>query len=234
MQLSKPVKSIEEPPWSAHCFVQCLLPLSWCQSIFDGWVKAEWLACGHTCRWLTGVSEIQGSHKQFAHSWNHPATSAWTQKNIYVLVPGVSSPAAQWWFFPTLIASLLGAVCWAIQLVPIHNWQMGHGRVVNMLDTAKDGKQVTPSLRDPRFTAGLPTHEGIQLGKASIYCKLTCRLQWQVNSKLMILCLFFIFFFIMTHVDLTHLKQRVYITSLSPELIYSMLDQGLSQWIQTE
>ena len=65
------------PVQNRLCCSQCVIPLSWCQSVFDGWVMAEWLR-----RWLQqwaarGVSKILGTRfatgihlmKQFAHDW---------------------------------------------------------------------------------------------------------------------------------------------------------------------
>ena len=54
-------------PESTRCCGQCVIPLSWCQSVFDGWVMAEWLG-----RWLQqwvawGASEILGFPVRYWH-----------------------------------------------------------------------------------------------------------------------------------------------------------------------
>ena len=64
--VSSPVEN-RSCPESTRCCSQCVLPLSWCQSVLDGWVMAEWLR-----RWLKqwaarGVSKILGSPVQHWH-----------------------------------------------------------------------------------------------------------------------------------------------------------------------
>ena len=59
--------------------VRRLDPFGWCQSILDGWVMAEWLAC-RTQLWVVNrcVKRLRGPKfaaglspmKQFAHSWH--------------------------------------------------------------------------------------------------------------------------------------------------------------------
>ena len=70
-------------PESTHCCSQYVIPLSWCQSVFDGWVVAEWL--GH---WLqqwaaTGVSKILGSP---VRHW-HPPHEAILSYLVFTLLP---------------------------------------------------------------------------------------------------------------------------------------------------
>ena len=45
--------------------------------------------------------------------------------------------------FPALIRSLLSAMCWAVRLMPIRFLHMGHGPVVNMLDTTVGDEKVS-------------------------------------------------------------------------------------------
>ena len=67
-------------PKPTRCCSECVIPLSWCQSVFDGWVMAEWLGrCYNNGRrrvslrfwgprFATGIHFI----KQFAHKWYLP------------------------------------------------------------------------------------------------------------------------------------------------------------------
>ena len=55
-------------PESIRCCRQCVIPLVWCQSVFDGWVLAEWLG-----RWLqhwaaSGVFKIPELPVRHRHS----------------------------------------------------------------------------------------------------------------------------------------------------------------------
>ena len=79
-----PVVGVNSPvenrscPESTSCCRQCVIPLSWCQLVFDGWVMVEWL-----WRWLQqwaargvflrfwGPGFNTGIHliKQLAHNW---------------------------------------------------------------------------------------------------------------------------------------------------------------------
>ena len=106
--VSSPVEN-RSCPESTHCCSQCVIPLSWCQSVFDGWVMAEWLR-----RWLQqwvarGVSEIMVFQVQHWHPPHEAICSylvftllpvhgdifsyaSFIQNNIYTSVPGVRGP----------------------------------------------------------------------------------------------------------------------------------------------
>ena len=94
-------------PESTRFCSQCVMPLSWCQFVLDGWVMAEWLG-RRLQQWAAkGVSMILGSlfatgiqlMKQFAHNWYSPWCQctescyhvSFIQNNIYMPAPGVSS-----------------------------------------------------------------------------------------------------------------------------------------------
>ena len=76
------VENHSSPESTRYCS-QCVIPLSWCQCVIDGWVMADWLR-----RWLQqcaarGACKIMGWSVQHWHSphnsliiGTHPAASA--------------------------------------------------------------------------------------------------------------------------------------------------------------
>ena len=79
-----PVPGVSSPvenrfcPELTRCCSQCVILLSWYQSVFDGWVMAEWLrrwlnsGWRGLSLWFWGPRCNTGIHlmKQFAHNWD--------------------------------------------------------------------------------------------------------------------------------------------------------------------
>ena len=71
--VSTELSGIRSCPESTRYCSQCVIPLNWCQSVFDWWVMAEWLE-----PWLQqwaarGVSKILGSLVRY---WHPPQSSS--------------------------------------------------------------------------------------------------------------------------------------------------------------
>ena len=68
-----PVTGVSSPvenrscPESTCCWSKCVIPLSWCQSVFDEFVMAEWFRCWLYQSAARGVSKILGSPVQHWH-----------------------------------------------------------------------------------------------------------------------------------------------------------------------